>query len=123
VRIRLVVGVLAGAVSFASGFGVFGVVYGVVVSVIGGLVVVAVVASVLASLGGAIAGNSAAPRLLAAAGALLPAGYRQRYLDEWGAELAVLPWWRRFGFTLGLLACAMPRMAITLRRPRRLRLT
>src|SRR5215472_585806 len=85
-KIKLVVGALACAVAF--------------VSVLGGLVVVAIVASVLISLSDAVADGSSAPWPLGSAGVMLPAGHRERYLDEWIGELAVLPRWRRFSFTL-----------------------
>ena len=59
-----------------------------------------------------------AARVLATASALLPASTRSRWRDEWAGELAALPTRRhRIVFTLRTLA-GMPRLAVTLRRPR-----
>jgi (p)ppGpp synthase/HD superfamily hydrolase len=67
------------------------------------------------------AGGRATPtaRLLATASALLPAATRARWRDEWTGELAILPTRRqRTVFALRTLA-GIPRLAATLRRPRR----
>ena len=57
-------------------------------------------------------------RVLATASALLPARTRSRWRDEWAGELAALPTRRRrIVFTLRTLA-GIPRLAVTLRRPR-----
>lgn len=52
---------------------------------------------------------------------LLPAGVRDRYLEEWRGELYDLradgqPWWRRTAYILDIALRGAPRQAVTLRR-------
>jgi hypothetical protein len=64
---------------------------------------------------------SASGRLLAAAAALLPATARSRWRDEWAGELSALPTSRQRGVFAARTLVGLPRLAATLRRPRRSR--
>ncbi|MDT5039196.1 MAG: hypothetical protein QOE51_181 [Actinoplanes sp.] len=61
-----------------------------------------------------------AESLLRVIATLLPGPARHRYLEEWRGELYDLdaegtPWWRQAGHVVGVVLCAAPVMAVTLR--------
>jgi len=61
---------------------------------------------------------SRAGRLLAVAAALLPPAARSRWRDEWAGELSALPTSRERAIFAARTLAGIPRLAVTLRRPR-----